>query len=51
MKWYATIGLRDFESRDQVANKNIISQLLQRLQSSHLVGTHMTVKLYHCYMS
>ena len=21
MKWYATIGLHDFESRDQVANK------------------------------
>ena len=31
--------------------KNIISQLLQRLQSPNLVGTHMRTKWYHCYMS
>ena len=31
--------------------KNIISQLLQRLQSPNLVGTHMRAKWYHCYMS
>ena len=31
--------------------KNIISQLLQRLQSPNLVGTHMRVKWYYCYMS
>ena len=32
-------------------NKSIISQLLQRLKSSNLVGTHMRTKWYHCYMS
>ena len=31
--------------------KNIMSQLLQRLQSPNLVGTHMIVIWYHCYMS
>ena len=31
--------------------KNIISQLLQRLQSLNMVGTHMRIKWYHCYMS
>ena len=31
--------------------KNIISQLLQMLQSPNLVGTHMRTKWYHCYMS
>ena len=31
--------------------KNIISQLLRRLQSPDLIGTHMTIKWYHCYMS
>ena len=31
--------------------KNIISQLLRRLQSPNLIGTHMTIKWYHCYMS
>ena len=31
--------------------ENIISQLLHRLQSLNLVGTHMRVKWYHCYMS
>ena len=31
--------------------KNIISQLLQRLQSPNFVGTHMKVKWYHCHMS
>ena len=39
---------------DHVINwqiKNIISQLLQRLQSPNLVGTHMRIKWYHCYMS
>ena len=32
-------------------NKNIISQLLQRLQSPNLVEIHMRTKWYHCYMS
>ena len=31
--------------------KNFISQLLQRLKSPNLVGTHMRIKWYHCYMS
>ena len=31
--------------------ENIISQLLQRLQSRDLVGTHMRTKWYRCYMS
>ena len=31
--------------------KNIISQLLQRLQSPNFVGTHMKGKWYHCHMS
>ena len=31
--------------------KNIISQLLQRLQPPSLVGTHTRIKWYHCYMS
>ena len=31
--------------------KNIISQLLQGLQSPNMVGTHMRIKWYHCYMS
>ena len=31
--------------------KNIISQLLQRLRSPNLVGTHMRTKWYHYYMS
>ena len=30
--------------------KNIISQLLHRLQLPNLVGTHMRIKWYHCYM-
>ena len=31
--------------------KNIISQLLQRLQSPDSVGTHVRTKWYHCYMT
>ena len=31
--------------------KNILLQLLQRLQSPNLVGTYMRIKWYHCYMS
>ena len=31
--------------------KNIISQVLQMLQSPNLVGTQMRIKCYPCYMS
>ena len=31
--------------------KNVISQYSQRLQPPNLVGTHMPIKWYHCYMS
>ena len=51
MKWYPAIGCMTFDQVITWQIKNIILQLLQRLQSPDLVVTHMATRWYHCYMS
>ena len=51
MKCMQTLGDMAFDNVITWQIKNLTSQFLQRLQSSNLVGTHMRMKWYRCYMS